>query len=206
MTNKIKIAISIFSITVMVACLVQAIPKYIQLQQYKTIIEENTAQNTIVSTADETVAKTKGSTTDEISDPRNDYKTTQEYKDTQDRIDALQERVRLLKNGLTSDLTDITKTVFNHITEISANPDDEALVTECRQFMTDDYYNKFKDMVFERESYMVYDIKFSDLDKDDISAYVLTRSSNQFRFFITYSFDPDKSYVISNIIQITNKE
>lgn len=206
MTNKIKIAISIFSITVMVACLVQAIPKYIQLQQYKTIIEENKAQNTIVSTADETVAITKGSTTDEISDPRNDYKTTQEYKDTQDRIDALQERVRLLKNGLTSDLIDITKTVFNHTTEISANPDDEALVTECRQFMTDDYYNKFKDMVFERESYMVYDIKFSDLDKDDISAYVLTRSSNQFRFFITYSFDPDKSYVISNIIQITNKE
>lgn len=203
MKSKIRIAISIFSVTVIIACLVQTIPKYSQLREYNAIIEKAAAaQNSShVDLKAATPDGTRNSTADEV-----DYITTQEYKDTQNRIDAVKERSNLLKNGLTSDLTDITKTVFNHITEISAKPDDENLITECRQYMTDEYFTRFKGLEFERESYMVYDIKFSDLDKDDITAYVMTRSSKQFRFFVTYSFDTNKSYVISNIQQIIAEE
>ena len=203
MYSKVKIVISILSVTVILACLIQAIPIYNQLQQYNAIIDDSeqnkgSVEETITATEDLSVRS--GSTADEA-----DYRSTQEYSDNNSRILALKERINLLNNGITSDLTDLTKLVFNKITEISADPKNDKLRDECKQYMTDDYFERFKDTEIERESYMVYDIRFCDLDKDDISAYVLTRSSNQIRFFVTYSYEEGKNYVISDIKTIKNE-
>lgn len=199
MTKKIKIAIAVLSVTIIVACLLQALPRYSQLQRYNVETERTDMDDVeeTIAASEETISARSGSTADET-----DYQTTEEYRENNNRITALRERIRLLNDGLLSDLTDITKQVFNRITYISIKPDDDTLTEECRPYMTDSFYERFKDMKFESESYMVYDIKFSDLDKEDISAYVLTRSSKQLRFFVTFSFDPDKNYAISNISKI----
>ena len=198
--SKLRIVIAILSITVILACMIQAIPKYSELQQYNAIIDSSehnkeSIEETTVTTEEPSIRS--GSTADEV-----DYRTTQEYSDNYNRILALKERIDLLNNGITSDLTDLSKMVFTKITEISADPENEKLRNECKKYMTDDYFDRFKDIKFEKESYLVYDIRFCDLDKDDITAYILTRSSNQIRFFVTYSFDKEKNYVISDIKQI----
>ena len=212
MSSKIKTVLSIFSVTIILACVMQALPKYSQLRKYDTYIEKmpnpeiNSTVEEKTSTSDEVLSGNSKRTEVEAVDSAVDPSTTKDYENVKSRIEAVRERINLLNNNITSDLTDLTKIVFNQITEISANPENEELKSVCEQYMTKDFYKRFTEMDFVRESYIVYDIKFSDLDKDDITAYVMTRSSDQFRYFITYSFDVDKNYVISNILQIKSKE
>ena len=75
MYSKVKIVISILSVTVILACLIQAIPIYSQLQQYNAIIDDSeqnkgSVEETITATEDLSVRS--GSTADEA-----DYRSTQ---------------------------------------------------------------------------------------------------------------------------------
>lgn len=204
MSSKVKTVISLLSITIILVCLFQAIPKYNEIRKHNTVgqnkVEITSAPTETIGALDSYTNESNVSTSDEAGKPHVDYRTTQEYKDNRNRINALQERINLLKNGIVADLTDTVNLGFSQISKALAEPEDKDLMNDCRLYMTEDFYNRFKDMKFESASYMISDIKFGDLDKDEITAYVRTRDSR--RFFVTFSFDQVKNYAISNIEQI----
>lgn len=193
MSDRTKIAVSILSITIIIVCFLQVFPKYKQLQKSNVIISEKNINATEEkNTSEQTKVTHSNGTPDESGATEVDYSATQEYVDFNNRILAVQERTKLINDKLTNDLSDITSYVFIRITKISGDPEDEKSVEECKQYMTDDFFAKFKQMKFEQGSYIVDDIKFTDFDKDDITSYVLTRSTDKNYFFVTYSFDKEK--------------
>lgn len=197
MNKRICLAITTISITIILACFIQAFPKYRLMQKYSNSNAMSSTTGEVTSVESDYTSHRSGSTNDEDQVAADNYQSSEEYENINNRIEAIRERENLLKNNITSDLTDITKRVFNLITGLSNNSDDDT-IDECKQFMSDSFYSRFKEMSFDSDSYIVQDIKFSDLDKKDITACVTTRGEK--RIFVTYSFQKDKNFVISNIL------
>ena len=85
MNKRIITAISVFSLTVILACLFQAVPQYSKLKEYNEVIAENNysqSKKDANSTENPTIEPTvlTESTPDEAQEPIVDYRTIEDRK------------------------------------------------------------------------------------------------------------------------------
>lgn len=170
------------------------IPRAKSAANYDQIIESLGGEEAIRSSWDE--ADSDDIFTSQKSKPTS-YKDTTEYKNKEAEISFMVNRYQALQSGnLLRSLDNLLGNFFNSFTQYQKNPS-PANIALLQNYASAECLEKIQNDTVNKGDYLINYMRYSDLDKETILAYVEMRFEAG-QFFVSFIKNPDGNWVVDN--------